>query len=91
MFNRPLRFIRDGALLGVLVYSVLYAAFLLHGSFTEQVTNPTANRLWDWAYGVVGSLGMMGVGYFLLGGALVGAIPLGVMFGKDEPRRGKAH
>ena len=31
------------------------------------------------------------VGYFLLGGALVGAIPLGVMFGKDEPRRGKAH
>jgi len=76
MLSRPLRFIRDGALLGVLAYSIMYAAYLLRGTIATPVSYQKVGQVWDWAHGVVASLGMMGIGYFLLGGVVVGMIPL---------------
>jgi hypothetical protein len=84
-----IRGLRDGALLGILVYSLAYAGHALHDVVAPQLAQTSVQGAFDMNDAMVKGLGLAGVGYFALGGAMVGMLPWGSIFGSD-PRRKKA-
>jgi hypothetical protein len=84
-----IRGLRDGALLGILVYSLAYAGHALHDIVAPQIAQTSFLSVFDMNDAMVTGLGLAGVGYFALGGAVVGMLPWGSMFG-SEPKRKKA-
>lgn len=87
--STSIRGLRDGALLGVLTYCLGYAAAQLRDVLQPHVANATLRGLFDNIHGLVNDLGMAGVGYFALGGAALGMIPWGNLFG-SSPKHKKA-
>lgn len=87
--STSIRGIRDGALLGVLTYCLAYAAAQLRDVLQPHLANATLRGLFDNVHSLVNDLGMAGVGYFALGGAALGMIPWGNLFG-SSPKHKKA-
>jgi ABC-type transport system involved in cytochrome c biogenesis permease subunit len=89
LFRLSMRGMRDGALLGVLLYCIAYATFMLRTHLMPHVGMGTLRDALDFNNTLIATIGMAGAGYFILGGAALGAIPWGSMFGHD-PKRKKA-
>lgn len=87
--STSIRGLRDGALLGVLTYCLAYAAAQLRDALQPHLANATVRGVFDQASNLVNDLGMAGVGYFALGGAALGMIPWGSLFG-SSPKHKKA-
>jgi hypothetical protein len=90
LFGVSMRGLRDGALLGILVYSLAYAAYKLRDPLQPHIADATVMEMMNQVHGMVATLGMAGAGYFALGGAAVGALPWGSLFGADERKRKRA-
>lgn len=82
-----LRGIRDGALLGVLLYALAYALFQLRDILIPHLSSPLMQDLLNQNQDLIASIGMAGVGYFVLAGAALGAIPWGSLFGAPPKRK----
>lgn len=87
--STSIRGLRDGALLGVLIYCVAYAAAQLKDVLVPHLSNATLRGVFDQNHALVHDIGMAGVGYFALGGAAIGLIPWGNLFG-SAPKHKKA-
>ncbi len=84
-----IRGLRDGALLGILVYSLAYAGHALYDVLTPQLAGTTFKGAFDMNNAMVNGMGLAGVGYFALGGAAIGMLPWGSIFG-SSPKHKKA-
>lgn len=84
-----IRGLRDGALLGVLLYSLAYAGHALHSVLVPKLVGSSLAGAFDMNDTMINSMGLAGVGYFALGGAAIGMLPWGSIFG-SEPKKKKA-